>query len=254
MSVIQGSLLGPILFLIFINDFPNCTNLNTYLFADDTTPLKSGSDLPTLFNLINIELQKIATWYRANKMSANASKTKYIIFHKKGKTDDTNGLNLLFNDNEPNDIDNITNIHILEGVYSTSPNPSSPSYKLLVIHLDENLSLNTYYSVLSAKLSRALFFLRRAKNLLPHKALLTLYYSLFHCHLLYCPNILGMTSSSNISKISLLQRKAIRIITSSHNRSHTTPNLFLPQYTYLPRNLKTSQVFLYAFCRIQLLL
>jgi hypothetical protein len=89
-----------------------------------------------------------------------------------------NGLNLLFNDNEPNDIDNITNLHILERVYSTSPNPSSRSYKLLGIHLDENLSLNTHYSVLSAKLSRALFFLRRAKNLLPHKALLTLYYSL----------------------------------------------------------------------------
>jgi hypothetical protein len=98
MSVIQGRLLGPILFLIFINDFPNCTNLNTYLFADDTSALKSGSDLPTLFNLINVELQKIATWYRANKMSANASKTKYIIFHNKGKTVDTNGLNLLLND------------------------------------------------------------------------------------------------------------------------------------------------------------
>jgi hypothetical protein len=122
-----------------------------------------------------------------------------------------------------NDIDNITNIHILERVYSTSPNPSSRSYKLLGIHLDENLSLNTHYSVLSAKLSRALFFLRCAKNLLPHKALLTLCHSLFHCHLLYCPNILGITSLSNISKISLLQRKAIHIITSSHNRSNTPP-------------------------------
>jgi hypothetical protein len=85
MSAIQGSLLGPTLFLIFINDFPNCTSLNTFLFADDTSALISGPNLPELFESINNELQKITTWYRANKMSANASKTKYIIFHNKGK-------------------------------------------------------------------------------------------------------------------------------------------------------------------------
>jgi hypothetical protein len=223
MSVIQGSLLGPTLFLVFINDFPYCTSLKTYLFADDTSALKSGPNLNDLFNSINDELCKIATWYRANKMSANASKTKYVIFHNKGKSVNTNGLELFFNDNEPHDINNLTNIHTLERIHNNNANPSSRSYKLLGIYLDENLSLNHHYSILSNKLSRALFFLRRSKNILPDKALITLYYSLFHCHLSYCPNILGTSSNSNISKVTQLQKKAIRIITSSPNRAHTPP-------------------------------
>jgi hypothetical protein len=223
MSVIQGSLLGPTLFLIFINDFPYCTTLNTYLFADDTSALKSGSNLKELFDFTNKELRNITAWYRANKMAANASKTKYIIFHNKGKHINTNGLQLFFNDNEPNDPDNPSNISILERIHSTNQNQTARSYKLLGIHLDEHLTLNHHYSVLSNKLTRALFFLRRVKNLLPPNALLTLYHSLFHCHLLYCPNILGVTSATNISKIAQLQRKAIRIVTSSPYRSHTPP-------------------------------
>ncbi len=94
MSVIQGSLLGPTLFLIYINDFPNCTTLDTFLFADDTSALKSGPHLPQLFTQLNSELYKIATWYRANKMSANASKTKYIFSIIKGKLSIQLGLTL----------------------------------------------------------------------------------------------------------------------------------------------------------------
>ncbi len=172
MSVIQGSLLWPTLCLIFINDFPNCTTLNTFLFADNTSALKSGPNLPDLFDHINTELIKIARWYRANKMSANASKTKYLIFHNKGKHVNTTGLDLFFNNNQPNPPPNPDNIHTLECIFSTNPNPSSRSYKLLGIHLDKNLSLNHHFSILSNKLSRALFFLRRVKNLLPSNALL----------------------------------------------------------------------------------
>jgi hypothetical protein len=223
MSVIQGSLLGPTLFLIYINDFPNCTSLDTFLFADDTSALKSGPNLPSLFEQLNSELYNIATWYRANRMSANATKTKYIIFHNKGKTVDTNGLDLIYNDNEPNDLDNISNIHTLERIHSKHPDNSARAYKLLGIYIDENLALNYHYSILTTKLSRALYFIRRVKNILPKRALLTLYYSLFHCHLLYCPNIIGCSSNTNINNIAKLQRKAIRLITFSHNRAHTPP-------------------------------
>ena len=79
-SVLQGSILGPLLFLCFINDLPTITNLLTLLFADDTAGLKSGFNLDELITEVNIELNKLAIWFRANKMAVNVSKTKYIIF------------------------------------------------------------------------------------------------------------------------------------------------------------------------------
>jgi hypothetical protein len=84
-SILQGSILGPILFLCFINDLPTCTDLLALLFADDTDGLLSGPELGPLLNKANTELQKIGAWFRANKMAVNVSKTKYIIFKNKGK-------------------------------------------------------------------------------------------------------------------------------------------------------------------------
>ena len=101
-SVLQGSILGPILFLCFINDLHVATWLLILLFADDTAVVDSDSDLPTLIIRVNTELQKIANWFRANKMSVNVSKTKYILFRPRGQKIqlnlDENGI--LFNSNE----------------------------------------------------------------------------------------------------------------------------------------------------------
>jgi hypothetical protein len=71
MSVFQGTCLGPILFLCFINDLPNATDLLTVLFADDTTGLDSDSDLPSLITRVQNELTKLSHWFIANKMSLN---------------------------------------------------------------------------------------------------------------------------------------------------------------------------------------
>ncbi len=81
MSVFQGTILGPTLFSCFINDPPNCTDLLTVLYADNTTGLHSDSDLNSLMTRASSELTKMAKWCQANKMSLNTSKTKYIIFH-----------------------------------------------------------------------------------------------------------------------------------------------------------------------------
>ena len=84
-SVLQGSILGPILFLCFINDLHLATWLLTLLFADDTAVLDSDTDLPNLIKSVNTKIQKIANWFRTNKMSVNISKTKFILFRSRGQ-------------------------------------------------------------------------------------------------------------------------------------------------------------------------
>jgi ribonucleases P/MRP protein subunit RPP40 len=82
-SILQRSILGPILFLCFINDLPNYTDLLTLMFTDDTAGFSSGPKLKPLIQKVNAELQKLSVLFRANKMAVNVSKTKYIIFKPK---------------------------------------------------------------------------------------------------------------------------------------------------------------------------
>ena len=79
-GVPQGSILGPILFLLYINDINNCTLLNLLSFADDTTIYRSGPYNKELFDEVNYELIKIHTWLCTNKLSLNVTKSKACIF------------------------------------------------------------------------------------------------------------------------------------------------------------------------------
>ncbi len=84
-SVLQGSILGPLLFLCFINDMHKSNKLINFHFADDMTGLAKGSSLDDLINFVNLEIQKLGLWLRSNKLAINTDKTKIMIFHPKNK-------------------------------------------------------------------------------------------------------------------------------------------------------------------------
>jgi hypothetical protein len=80
-GVPQGSILGPLLFVIYINDLPECSSLIALLFADDTTLLASGDNLQELVSLVNSEFKKVVKYFRAHQMALHPAKTKFIIFN-----------------------------------------------------------------------------------------------------------------------------------------------------------------------------
>jgi len=196
------------------------------MFADDTFSLKSDKNLPTLINDVNIEINKMAIWFRANKLAVNKSKTKFIIFRTRGKKIDDDLLPLLFDENERGSPFNQNLVTILERYHNEHQNANCRSYKLLGIHLDEYLNLDYHIKHLQNKLSRSLYCIKAAKNNLNFEGLKALYFALIHSHLTYCPIITSMTSKSNLAKLGKIQKKAIGIITKSAYNAHT-PQLFL---------------------------
>jgi hypothetical protein len=200
-SVIQGSILGPILFLIYINDLFLASSLATFMFADDTACIASNTNTEELFNYANVELTKIARWFRANKMAVNVKKTKFILFHTKGTKINPEHARLFYNDNEP-DMNNPNLITELERVHNNNEKPDCRAYKLLGVYFDENMTFNCHFTSLANKLSRSLYCINRTKNFINKNSLITLYYALIHSHLTYCPITLSSTSSSNIKKFS----------------------------------------------------
>jgi hypothetical protein len=228
-SIMQGSILGPILFLCYINDFPRCTELLSLLFADDTTGLVAGPELGPLITKANTELQKIATWFRANRMAVNVSKTKYIIFKPKNKKIHINhGEGVIFNNNKLVGHQDPYKMYELGRIHNDNPNVNDRAYKLLGVWLDENLSFDYHCNTICTKISQSNYIINKCKHILPKKSLRTLYYSLVHPHLLYCLPIYGCTSRKNINKITVLQKNQFVLyvtLTILHIRHHYLTNL-----------------------------
>ena len=223
-SVIQGSILGPILFLCFINDLHLATTLLSLLFADDTAGLKSGHEISQLIKDVNTELNKLANWFRANKMAVNISKTKYIIFKPKGtKINIKVNEGVVFDNNEIGQTWDKDKVTPLDRIYNDNPDPNNRTYKLLGLYLDEHLSFDYHCTHVCTKLAQSNFIINRAKNFLPTPTLKTLYFAMVHPHLLYCLPLYACTSSKNITKIEKMQKKSIRIITKSSYHEHTAP-------------------------------
>jgi len=201
-GVPQGSILGPLLFLIYINDIKNCTPENILSFADDTTMLLSHSDPVLLYDRANRSLSDLFHWFCANKLSLNAKKTQYILIQPHGLTHYQHTLSLKIN-GEP-----------LSRVNAS---------KFLGITIDESLSWKPHLACVNKKISNALFIIKQLKFSLPKDSLRVLYFSLLHSHLSYGILAWGNAKNTVLRKTELIQKRALRTIHNKSYNSHTDP-------------------------------
>ena len=200
-GVPQGSILGPLLFTIYINDMHKAFNeCLVHHFADDTNLLFTNKDPLKLQRIVNIALAKLVEWLRANRLSLNVDKTEFIIFRPPRQTCDRIILRL---DGKK--------------IYET------PKIKYLGLLMDSRLNWKFHIHELTKKLSRAIGLLYKICAYSPGPILLSLYYAIFHSHLTYGLPVWGFANQKLLDRIVLLQKKALRIITFADYRAHPKP-------------------------------
>ena len=170
-GVPQGSILGPLLFLIYFSDICNATQPLPRLFADDACFIRNHSNFVSLNNALNVNLADVVKWCNANKLTINPNKCHCMVIPSNSKDARSN----------PTIKTNNSIIH------------SSQTIKYLGVIIDSKLSFAPHIKYIEFKLTRANGIISRIKSTLPKDALLKLYYALFQPHFIYGLTVWGTT-------------------------------------------------------------
>ena len=193
-GVPQGSILGPLLFLIFINDLPlHIDNVLTDLYADDTTLYCTGRSQACIEQQLQAALHKLSNWCKQNGMLINTAKTKVMLLTTPQKRIHLN----------ENTLKLTLNNEILTVVTSD---------KILGVHIDNNSTWTDHINAVAKKMVSNLWLLSRIKEYLSTDQRVQFYKAYIQPHIDYCNSVWGGTSQRNLGRIYSLQKRACKII------------------------------------------
>ena len=210
-GVPQGSILGPLMFLVYINDLQNClTHGISRLFADDTNILYSGKHIDTLKRNAEVDLLKLIDWFNVNKLALNVNKSNCIIIRSKNKKIPAD-FNIMVGAKTLTLLDNI---------------------KYLGVYIDQQFTWKSHINSVCKKIAPIIGILSKVRHLLTFPILRQLYYALIHPHILYCIEAYGSTYKTHVEPLLILQKVPYELL--PFHIPNVTQKIYLSTSKFFP--------------------